>query len=575
MAKQQLSSVTRGIGQLMQERRYFSVPEHQRDFAWPVGAVEQYFDDVTGAMSNGDDDYFLGLIVLVTPDSPEGKRYEILDGQQRLATTTMFYAALRDWFSSNAFAKESTKIQSEVIGIAEFGEANDEPRLVLNLNNRALFDETVVNSVKSDELAKRQDEAGRYSSNRKLLDATIRCRELIAKFAEDKGPDQTKQFNALVELAKYLRDNVQVNCLDVAAPENAYMIFEALNDRGIDLSVLDLLKNHLFRESGSNNHAQVQHSWSTMMSRLGDRRADDFLKAFWTSRYGRIQRGRLFHELKRRYSGKNKSLALSGDLAEVAEKYAGLEIADSDIWKGFQASAHDAVRALDLLGGKQTHPILLAALEEFPPAETTKLLQNLVTLIVRYQSIGRGRTGRLEITAASVASNIFKGKHKSSAAASTELKAILPKDEEFRQDFEKHGDIKAAVARWMLRALEMQAWVESNKGKSPQLAPIPDPEKVNLEHVLPKNPGSDWSAITKADPNLVDECGNKLGNLCLLDKPSNKAKAAKPFPDKLAVYKGSSFLLTQDVAKAVIWNRISIEDRQKRLAALAVRVWKF
>ena len=42
MAKQQMVSETRGIGQLLNERRYFEVPSHQRDFAWPLGAVEQY-----------------------------------------------------------------------------------------------------------------------------------------------------------------------------------------------------------------------------------------------------------------------------------------------------------------------------------------------------------------------------------------------------------------------------------------------------------------------------------------------------------------------------------------------------
>ena len=39
---QQMVSEARGIGQLLSERRYFAVPAHQRDFAWPLEAVEQF-----------------------------------------------------------------------------------------------------------------------------------------------------------------------------------------------------------------------------------------------------------------------------------------------------------------------------------------------------------------------------------------------------------------------------------------------------------------------------------------------------------------------------------------------------
>jgi hypothetical protein len=81
MAGQQMVSTTRGIGQLLNERRYFAVPPHQRDYAWPIGAVEQYFEDVREAMAGTGTDYFLGLIVLVAPDDPADRRCEILDGQ--------------------------------------------------------------------------------------------------------------------------------------------------------------------------------------------------------------------------------------------------------------------------------------------------------------------------------------------------------------------------------------------------------------------------------------------------------------------------------------------------------------
>jgi hypothetical protein len=570
---QQMVSATRGIGQLINERRYFAVPQHQRDYAWPVGSVEQYLEDVIGALTRGDSDYFLGLVVLVGSEDSKSKRFEILDGQQRLATTTMIFAAIRQWLRDNAFDKQAQQIQNDFIGISEIGEVLDEPRVVMNLNNQAVFQEIVVNTCSTSDIEKRQAEAGKYTSIRKLVDAALRCRQIIYDLAEKQGGDKEKRANILYELAIYLRDNVQVNCLDVTEPENAYMIFEALNDRGIDLSVLDLLKNHLFRETAGKNQPQVQANWSAMMSRLGDRRADDFLKAFWTSRYGRIQRGRLFHELKKIYKTKVKVIALSGELVEVAEQYASLEVADSEIWKNYSADCQESLRSLKLLGGHQTHPVILAALARFSPTEVEKLLHHLVTLIVRYQLIGRGRTGRLEIRAATVAEKIYVSNHKTAAKVWEDLKTIIPSDDEFRQDFCTLGDLKAPISRWLLRELEAAQWLSKNPDKALQTIAIGDPAKVNLEHVLPRAPGQGWNSILKGDPSIFEDCATKLGNLALLDKPTNKKLGSQSFAEKKKSFMNSEFLLTRELANAPHWDRAAIESRQLSMAVLAICHW--
>jgi hypothetical protein len=534
-------SETRGIGQLLNERRYFLVPPHQRDYAWPLGAVEQFLDDVVEAMQDGDADYFLGLIVLVDTENPEERRYEILDGQQRLATTTMVYAAIRQWLRDNGEDQEAGKLQNEFIGISEIGESQDEPRLILNINNREAFQEAVVNPCSDTDLRARQSQAGRHTSNRKLVDAAMKCREFVRTLAGNQGTNKKQQAVVLFRLAKYLRDQVQVNCLDVTAPENAYTIFESLNDRGIDLSVLDLLKNHLLREAGSQEQ-RILHYWTQMLTRLGDRKSDDFLKAFWTSRYGRIQRGRLFRELKMKFGTKQQSVALAKELSSVAETYANLEISDGDLWRSYPPAAQEHVTALSLLGAKQTHPILLAALSRFDQGQLVSLLRSLVTLILRYQLIGRGRTGRLEIEAARVAEGIYSGKLKSPNATWEQLRQIIPPDEEFLEDFSKYEETRPARARWLLRDLEIQEWRRKNPGRSIQKMAVTDPERVNLEHVLPRNPGASWKSMVDSDAAFVTDCVNRLGNLCLLDKPSNKAQASNSFVEKKPVYAKSERL---------------------------------
>ena len=573
MAKQKMVSNTCGIGQLLNVRRYFEVPPHQRDYAWPLGSVEQFLSDIVSSMEDADADYFLGLIVLVATDNPAKRRYQILDGQQRLATTTMVYAAIRQWLGDNREDTEANKIQNEFIGISEIGESQDEPRVILNTYNQDLFLECVINPISDKDLAKKQAECKRHSSNRKLVEAAIQCREFVGEITAKQGDDPAAQSDVLFRLAKFIRDHVQVNCLDVTSPENAYTIFESLNDRGIDLSVLDLLKNHLLREAGS-FESQILHNWNQMITRLGDRRADDFLKAYWTSRFGRIQRGRLFRELKKKFNTKQQALTLSKDLSTLAETYANLEVADSDVWKGFSEAAREHVRALALLGARQTHPVILSGLGRFKTKQVESLLRHLVVLILRYQLIGRGRTGRLEIVSARASQAIYDRKLKTPASVWEDMKQIVPPNDEFQEDFSKFGETKPARARWLLRELEIQAWRGQNPTKALQHAPVADPEKVNLEHILPRNAGTHWSAVTKADPELLSDCRNRLGNLCLLDKPSNKKQAAKGYAFKKSLYAQSDFLLTAEIALTNDkWDRSSIEERQKKLAKLALLAW--
>lgn len=575
MAKQQMSSETRGIGQLLNERRYFEVPAHQRDYAWPIGAVEQYLDDIVNAMDQDpNSDYFLGLLVLVGADETPSKRYEILDGQQRLATTTMIYSAMRQWLRDSGLDSEAAKIQNDFIGISEIGEELDEPRIILNVNNRDIFQEVIVNPCPEKVIEVKLASEGRYTSTRKLLEATLLCRKYIADLADKQGNEKKQQSAILFQMAKYLRDRVQVNCLDVSAPENAYTIFESLNDRGIDLSVLDLLKNHLLREAGSNEPV-ILNNWTRMIATIGDRKGDDFLKVFWTSRFGRVQRGRLFKELKSKYSSRAQVVELSNDLARVADIYGNLEVSDSDLWRQYSQATRANIETLSLLGAKQTHPILLAAIEKLPTTDVEKLTRYLVITILRYQLIGRGRTGKLEIQSATIASSIWSQKSKSANAVWEKLKAILPSNEEFSEDFSRYTDTKAARARWILRELEVQKWINNNPGKPLQNEPVTDPNIVNLEHILPKNPDQDWGGVMSSDRELVSDCLNRLGNLCLLDKPNNKKEASGAYQRKSDIYRKSDFLLTKSIPETYPnWDRSAIDSRQKELAKLALERWK-
>lgn len=563
-----IDAPTVGIGRLLKEGGRFLIPHHQRDYSWTEDELDQLFKDVYDAKNSGHDEYFVGLMVF----KPESERiYTILDGQQRLATTVIILAAIRSWLTARGFEDDFRKIQSDYIAARELGEEEMEPSLVLNQANNDVFVRHVVHESPVEDIKRELAALNRYDPNRALLEAILFCRIRVDEIvAEVDSPTQGAR--RLFELVRYLRDSVKVVRLNVPNEVNAYTVFETLNDRGLDLSVLDLAKNHLFGQAGDETHLRdIQGGWSQMMANLTNVKADDFLKAWWTSRNGRVQSPQLFARFKERVSSRSAAGEVSRDMLTASEQYAALEVADDPLWSGYSEAAKERVRNLKLLGGQQVHPVLLSALERFPQGEVERLLRLLEILIVRYQLVGGGRTGRLEISCARLAHRIFERRCVDTTEAASLLKDILPNDDQFREHFRTKEEKNSRKARYLLASVERQARVAAKSGVA--AAELRPSGTLTLEHVFPKSPRDKWEKIQEDDPDFAEDCTYRLGNLCLLTGV-NRALGNESFEHKKSVFTESDLLITREIAEIEEWSRLAVESRQSAMAKLAVALWR-
>ena len=409
----------------------------------------------------------------------------------------------------------------------------------------------------------------RYDPNRRLLEAAIFCRQKVDEIASS-AQNANAGAEALYGWVRYFEDSVKVVRLNVSNEANAYTVFETLNYRGLDLNVVDLVKNYLFgRASGATLLRDIQTRWTQMLANLANVRADDFLKTWWTSRNGRVQVPQLFSQFKTQVSTPAHVGSVSKDMLTASEQYAALEVADDPLWSSFSAISRERIRSLKLLGSLQVHPILLSALAKFNQQETERLLRLLEVLIVRYQLIGGGRTGRLEISCAKLANDIYKGRCRNTSQALTLLKDIFPPDKEFKEAFKTKQERNSQKARYILSNLERQERMKANL--SAELEPS---LSLTLEHILPKSPDPSWNPTLKKDPTFHEDCTYRIGNLCLLSGV-NRALGARSFDNKKAFYRTSEILLTKGVTRFELWNRQSVEQRQVYLAELAVAFWRF
>jgi len=93
------------IGDLF-TRFMFIIPKFQRPFSWTTENFEKLFTDIYDAMKDEQEAYFLGSMVFWLDKEHEGNIYQVIDGQQRLASLTILLAVLRDRINDEGYKNE-------------------------------------------------------------------------------------------------------------------------------------------------------------------------------------------------------------------------------------------------------------------------------------------------------------------------------------------------------------------------------------------------------------------------------------------------------------------------------------
>ena len=367
----------------------------------------------------------------------------------------------------------------------------------------------------------------------------------------------------------FIRDKVQVIFILVPDHADAFVIFETLNDRGLELSIADLTKNYLFGRSGSRVE-ESKHNWGRMSGILAAGTDVDITKVYihqlWSSMNGVTRDREVFGKIRAKIYTDQSAVDFSHELAENALLYAALRSADHEFWHPFGANARQHIAILaSQLRVSQIRMLLLAVLNKFKPAEIKKVLPYAVSWSVRFLIAG-GSPGNLESYYAAHAVKVRRDEIKDAAALISSMSAVAPNDEQFKAAFASESVGPEYHARYYLRCLGRVREKQAN----PHLV-MDDETEATLEHVLPKSPDPNvWSIDEATHERLV----NRIGNLTLLGPRENSNKGNASFKEAKLTYAKSPFLLTQDLAKyGDDWNEETIDARQTELAEWAAKAW--
>lgn len=551
----------RGIGYLLAERT-LAVPLNQRSYKWEPEDVIALFQDLANAIDTPGD-YFLGCVVATKPDS---RTPEIVDGQQRLATISVFIAAVRDYFLVALDDKEGAALlESKYLLSKDIRTRVVNPRLILNDSDRDFFERRVLLPPTDPN---RQAAVAAKESHRLLEDACKQAEKQVKAITGTRHKsDHDKR---LLDWVEFIHTRAKVIWVGVPEAADAFVIFETLNDRGRDLSLADLLKNYLYGVA-KQRITEVQGRWTRMVGTLETVAPEDmavtYIRQYWGSTYGLTRERDLFGEIKGRIKTPQKAVDFADDLASEAVQFASLLNPSHPNWRAYGTNAKQHLQVLLTLKVEQSRPLLLAVLKSLPPAEVKKVLRLLANWSVRILVAG-GSPGKTEHLYCATAVSLRNGKITTAAGVGAEMAPVIPDDERFRAAFSTHRQSKSIIARYFLRCLERTAKGEPD----PELVPTEDEDSVNLEHILPRNLDAPWGGIIPED---ADPLATRLGNLVLLKKTDNRQVDRAEYKQKLPTLTKSAFLLTKHVTKfsSAHWGKTEIASRQQELAELALQTW--
>ena len=250
----------------------YSIDYYQREYKWYEKQIRELVDDLSNKFLEEYDPehprtkvanyphYFLGSIII---SKKENVAY-VVDGQQRLTSLTLLLTLLRNLQSDHA----STVNVDELIFSERFGQKS----FNLDVDERTPAMDALYEG-------KAFDVTDRPESVQTLVQ---RYRDLESCF-----PDELRG-NALPYFIDWLLENVHLVEITAYSDEDAYTIFETMNDRGLSLSPTDMLKSYLLANTDEAKRTAANTRWRDRIRALNETGKEveaDCFKAWFRSQY--------------------------------------------------------------------------------------------------------------------------------------------------------------------------------------------------------------------------------------------------------------------------------------------------
>ncbi len=541
----------------------YRIPRFQRQYTWEEKQIEEFWETIYS-----DTPTFIGTIIFDVKEKESNNIIEIVDGQQRYISIQILGAVIRDLIIEKGEKENISDYKNQVDGFNKLIIGNQDDFDSKKFYNFLIPGDSIQYFLKKHiqnnppEFISSELIVSKNSEEEKVKKAYIKFKELILK--EINGFD----FNETCECLKQLINNKLSKHyfvkIEIEDEDLAYEIFETVNAKGVDLSVADLIKNQIFKNVIGKDDKFIdsaKEKWKLIIETLenNDFSLKDFISYYWSSRYEYVSDKKLYTSIKEKFGNTKQNwnqflddlvlnseylnLILNGSLedilshfgndrGEAMKVYNSLRVLRSTNAKTWIILYMSLFRNLDSSGNnKKKIPLLLSnrweIIEKFtflyfqilslPGNWYFKLITDVAKKIEQYSSDNKVKKDFVDL---------FQNE------LYTQFKTKLISYEIFEEGFKtiQYKDDKKSriIIRYVLNELESKIGGNTDEGY--------DENKVNIEHILPRDP-KEWK-VTKT---LIKPYVNTLGNLTLISKKLNGGELGnKKIVEKIKIIEKSN-----------------------------------
>lgn len=536
------------LGQILYSPSQYVIPVFQRNYRWDRAQWQKLWSSITDLRSPAKTgNHFMGFLVFVPGLAQPGQhtRFHMVDGQQRLTTSSILLVALRN--------------VARNVGQAELAD---------EINDMYL----VHGRKKGDEhfrlLPKAKDQKNYVSIVTGKGEPAGRMADALDYFEErfkDKAEADADSLRSLFDL---VCQRLEFMCATLEA-ENAYNIFKSLNSTGVPLGPSDLIRNFVFMhvkpddqdEFDADRWAPLEARFTAEDGRLDEETFSRFFRdvLMMDGRY--VQPKDTFTTFEARYEATGFSpQALTDSLLANARHYAIIAGKQTDQ----SADVTMALAGLNDLESSTTYPLLLAMFKKraeglIDSAALARAVSMLRGFIIRRficSESSRGY-GQMFVRAIDTATA-----NPLQALETYLLQRGWPDDARFEASFSSFPLYQRGYTKTVLETIERE-----RGHKEPAAL-----QAAQVEHIMPQTLNNGWLADLGADATRIhSEWLHRPGNLTL--SAYNQELWNHPFGSKRQEYANSNIVITRELANQTAWGEVEIKARGEGLAQEAAGIW--
>ena len=572
-------------------KNFYVVPDYQREYVWTEVQINQLLDDIYEEFDfNPNKEYFIGSTVVFKNNDGF---YELIDGQQRTTSIFLIICAFKKIYREREIDTDTIERMIKDKTVNSLGDSVDCYKLELQYKDSSNILSKIANNLERPE--------NLTGSAERLYNAYENVISFLKnRFKEDEDPVQLKKF--FVYIFRKLK------FIQIETPEinDALKIFETINERGVGLNPMDLLKNLLFRQVNRNDFNSLKDKWKTLIKLLekNNEKPSRFLRYFIMSNYKvNNQRGEEIIREEEIYKWfiRPENVAQCNYEKEPFE-FVELLLENATCYINFfkglnkDGSKNVYLDNISKLGGGafKQHLILLLAGRNLPQDLFNHFAKQIETLVF-YYFITKEPTKEFERNFSKWAKSVLRIKSReelNNFVKENIQPVITSKENEYKLYFTetRQNNLQQYRIRYILAKIAQYLDQERLGSYIPQVLDNYITKGVEIEHILPFNP---TESLRNEIGEEYDDLKIRLGNLTLLEKTMNIVVGNDFFSKKVIEYSKSPFYISKSIAgldtiginssvtrlnlklrSYEYWNKETIIDRQNLLYELSKDIWK-